>query len=919
MQTIALPALRRVTRFGWLLLLGMGFPLAAAEPWTSEDVVNTERLGSFTSSPVDPRLVVWEQSAPDKEKNELVTHLFRHDPDQPGRPIQLTRGNESCQHPLFSPDSRRLAFLSARPLPKGKDRPGGDDDGDKPRTQIWLMEQGEPYPLTGFDRAIKDFAWRDTNRIVFLAPESPTHQERDFKERKDGATVVEDEATEPPVRLFEIELSTKAVTRVSTNTDWISTLAVSPDGNHAVTIHQQSLRFEYDNAIRPRYFLTDLRTGARRQIFTDRRFNLLQVQWAPDSRAFYAANAFTTHPKYLQATVAELWRCDLPDASETQVALDWPRGLATETTWFAAGPYLSPTPDGCVALLADGARVKAAQFTRDGPGWKRAWIEGPYATNLLAIKVSGLHGTNHVQFVHSTASQPPQLHAGRLEAGRLTDSRLLSSLNEAWKEKARARTEIVRWKGARGEEVEGLLHYPHAYQPGQRGALVLMTHGGPFGADLDAWADRPAYPIQLHCQRGAFVLQVNYHGSSSYGLEFATSIAGGNLYYELPVADLESGVQTLIDRGLVDPDRVGALGWSNGAILTLAVITHNPGRYKAAASGAGGFEWVADTSITSFGQAFNDYYFGAMPWQDPANYMTNAPYYQADRIRTPLLIFHGDADRSVPFHHGWMQFRALQQRTRTPVRFLTFPGEEHGFKKLAHLKRKVDEELAWFDRYLYGTTPTTEPWIKEGSRLAAVVGRMKAKREGDRWGVVVSGKLVPEIVTFKGIKTGRFEVTAAQYAQFETGRLIPPGRENFPVDGVSFDEARKYCAWLSQLTGATWRLPNATEAAALYEDREGEENTLDVWAGYAANPEDATQLRASAAKAGPDSLLEAVGSHAGTGDDPLFDLGGNVAEWTTDKEGQPVPKGGSADQPKEARNVRAQAAPPYTGFRVVKE
>ena len=54
----------------------------------------------------------------------------------------------------------------------------------------------------------------------------------------------------------------------------------------------------------------------------------------------------------------------------------------------------------------------------------------------------------------------------------------------------------------------------------------------------------------------------------------------------------------------------------------------------------------------------------------------------------------------------------------------------------------------------------------------------------------MGGKLVPEVVTFKGIKVGRFEVTAAQYAQFEPERVVPPGRENFPVAGVSFDEAR---------------------------------------------------------------------------------------------------------------------------------
>jgi dipeptidyl aminopeptidase/acylaminoacyl peptidase len=902
------------------LLLPLAFSLVAAgDEWSTDDLLASERIAHFVVSPTDTRVVVLEKSAPDQDKNEYVSHLFRSGPAPGTEAVQLTRGKESCTNPKFSPDGRLIAFLSERPLPKSKDKADSGSDEDQPKAQIWLLEQGEPYPLTELDRAVKDFGWRDPNHLVFIAQESPAERERELKEKKDDSTVVEDEANEPPVRLFEVELKSKKVTRVSTNADWISDLFVAPDGNHAVTFHNQSLRFEYDNAIRPQYFLTDLRTGERKRIFTDRRFNLSTIEWSPDSRGFFAANAFTTHPKYLQATVTELWRFDVDGARETQVPLDWPNGLASEATEYASGGYLSATPDGFIALLADGARVKPARFTRDSEKWTRVWLEGTLANNLFAVKITSIAGTNHLHFVHTTASTPPQLFAARLEGARVVDVAAITALNDDWKDKPKARIEIVHWKGARDEEIEGLLHYPHDYKPGERRPLVLMIHGGPFDADMDAWGDSWAYPIQLHCQRGAFVLRVNYHGSSSYGLEFASSIAGGDNYYNLPVTDIETGVDALIQRGLVDKDKVGTLGWSNGAILTLALLTHNPTRYRAAASGAGGFEWVADTSITSFGQSFNDYYFGAMPWQNPAAYLTNAPYYQADRIRTPLIIFHGDADTSVPIHHGWMQFRALQQRTKTPVRFVTFPGEEHDLKKLSHLKRKVDEELAWFDRYLYGTAKEPEPWLKEGSPLVALAARTKAKSDNGRFGVLVNAKLVPEVAEFNGIRVGRFEITRAQFSQFDARYAVPAGRENFPASGITFEQARKYCDWLSRLTGEKWRLPNVSEAEKLYEAGDAEENTLDHWAGYAPNPEDADKLRASIATAGAGALLEPVGKFAGAGKEPVFDLGGNVAEWTTDKDGKPVLSGGSANQPKEARTRQPQADPDYTGFRVVKE
>jgi formylglycine-generating enzyme required for sulfatase activity len=231
----------------------------------------------------------------------------------------------------------------------------------------------------------------------------------------------------------------------------------------------------------------------------------------------------------------------------------------------------------------------------------------------------------------------------------------------------------------------------------------------------------------------------------------------------------------------------------------------------------------------------------------------------------------------------------------------------------------VDEELAWFERYLYGTAKEPEPWLKEGSPLAALVARAKAKSDRGRLGVVTKANLIPEVAGFKGIKVGRFEVTHAQFAQFDANHAVPLGRENFPASGVTFEQARKYCTWLSELTEEKWRLPNSEEAAKLYEAGETEENTLDHWAGYAPNPEDSARLRASIAPAGAGALLEPVGRFAGAGKEPVFDLGGNVAEWTTDKDGKPVLSGGSADQPKEARARQPQADRDYSGFRVVKE
>jgi formylglycine-generating enzyme required for sulfatase activity len=96
------------------------------------------------------------------------------------------------------------------------------------------------------------------------------------------------------------------------------------------------------------------------------------------------------------------------------------------------------------------------------------------------------------------------------------------------------------------------------------------------------------------------------------------------------------------------------------------------------------------------------------------------------------------------------------------------------------------------------------------------------------------------------------------------------------------------------------------------------ENTLDSWAGYAVNADDERRLASLVDGLGAGALLKPVGSYPGTGDEPLFDLGGNVAEWVTAKDGTGKAMGGSADRPADAKST-AKARPAYVGFRVVAE
>ena len=542
-------------------------------------------------------------------------------------------------------------------------------------------------------------------------------------------------------------------------------------------------------------------------------------------------------------------------------------------------------------------------------------MTGTHVDRLFALAAAG--DGKSVIFARSAADFPTKWYHASLDGATVDDPEQIVSLNESLCKRERAHVEAIRWKGAQEEDVEGLLYYPHGYKQGVKAPLVVMIHGGPAAADLDCWDETWSYAANLLCQRGAFVLKPNYHGSSNYGLKWQESIGGGK-YLDLEPTDIDRGVDHLIGRGLVDPARLGLFGWSNGAIITNELTTRTS-RYKAAVTGAGSIEYVSDWALCEFGDAFDRFYFGKSPLEDPQLYVRKSPFFRLDKVRTPTLILFGTEDRTVAVHQGWVHFRGLQQLGKAEVRFVTFPGEKHGLKKLAHRRRKLEEELAWFDRHLFGSSKEEEPALKPDSPLAWALERKGARREGTRFGQMEQGVLVPETVAYNGLQLGRFEVTRAQFAAYDPRFNVEPGRENYPASGLTYEQAQAYVQWMSKTTSRPYRLPTEAEADELYDAGDGGENTLDFWAGYAPNPDDGARLRARAAELGPGGLLREVGAGRGAGTGELvFDLGGNVAEWVTLKDGKGAVRGGSADRSTDGKRAAANnAGPEYRGCRVV--
>ncbi len=879
----------------------------APKPLTVADVVDLEDAGSFDISPAG-EWTAWIKTVSDKGKNVKVGNLFLTSLADTVT-LQLTRGKDGARSPRFSPDGAKLAFLSA----VGK---------DKPQIYIYDMRGGAPEKLTSAERGVSGYKWRSGGEILFVAEEDSTLRERKLTGKKDDVIVVADQEHYGPARLFSISLEKKEIKRLTSNDGVISEFAVSPDGRSAVLAENIDIDYGYDHRTRPVQRLLDLDTGEAREIFTEVFVDPSRFAWAHDGKGFYFRRDMSSDPTDDYVSISHLWYYDMMSGELRQVTGFWERGLGMGGGYHVAG-------DGILVTLADGSRNRLAFIRRKGSGFTHELVTSP---SSLQIRMQAARpSSRRVVYMIADASTVPRVMTAELKGGKLKGERELVKINAAAKGRFFAASEIVTWTGARGDQVAGILYYPRGYEAGRSYPLMVDLHGGPSGADLDFFSERwSSYPHLLG-GRGIAVLQVNYHGSGNFGLEWVESIKGH--YYEYEVPDILAGVDMLVGKGIAHPDSLGIMGWSNGSILAIASCLETD-RFKVLCAGAGDVNWTSDYGNCAFGAGFDNAYFGGPPWEMPDVYIEKSPLFRMHTMKTPTLIMFGSQDTSVPTEQGWEHFRAMQQSEAAPVRFILFPGSGHGPTKLSHRKRKMEEELSWIDRYLLGREKEINEAFDEKSPLAYELKKAEVKRAGRLLGEMAlgageksaDGVLVPEtaeIEALAGVKVGRFEVTRAQYAAFDTTYQIPEGKENWPASGITFEQAADYCRRLSEKTGRKFRLPKEQEMEKLITAAAGNasnENNLDWWAGYALTPDEVPYLMVKVAELEKHgSLLKECGSFPAMGkkDQPgVWDLTGNVAEWTVTEGGKGKVVGFSAVSPTDKRCEYSPPPPVYVGFRV---
>jgi len=634
-------------------------------------------VGSPKISP-DGRRVVYEQTRTDWDANAFDTDLWIVDVGT-GEPHLLSTTGHSCNSAEWSPDGKWIAFASDRPgsLPKSTDG----------KRQLWLMpaDGGEAQQLTKMEKGVGGFVWSpDSQRIAFSAEAPEPKTMKDRKESFGDYQVIHADYQMSHLWLIDLP-KTDAAGRMSppgapkelTKEDTFSVeeFSFSPDGTKIAFSAKKDpdLISEGSKDI----YVVVVADGAKKKI-VDTPGPDSDPKWSPDGKqiAYVTANG----AKYFFYANQKIAIVDAAGGTPRVVsdAFDEDADLLR---WAPEGIYFSGLQKMSSALyLLDPQSGKLKKMTTPG--------------SEVAAQFTFSKDFKQVAYRGAGANQYAEIYAGALSAGT---PKKLTSAGEQESGFTVAQREVVRWRSGDGTEIEGVLYKPADFSPTKKYPLLVVIHGGPTGIDMPLLNADRYYPIERVVAKGALVLRPNYRGSAGYGEKFRAlnvrNLGVGDY------ADVISGVDYLIGQGLVDKDRVGSMGWSEGGYIS-AFITTSSSRFKAVSVGAGISDWMtyyANTDITPF----TPQYLRATPWDDPEVYRVTSPITYISKAKTPTLIQHGGSDHRVPIANGFELRQALEDHG-VPVKMVVYDGFGHPINKPKQQRAVMEENENWFGHYIWG-------------------------------------------------------------------------------------------------------------------------------------------------------------------------------------------------------------------------
>ena len=285
---------------------------------------------------------------------------------------------------------------------------------------------------------------------------------------------------------------------------------------------------------------------------------------------------------------------------------------------------------------------------------------------------------------------------------------LLSNANPQQKNYNWGNIELVKWTSLDGKELTGMLVKPENFDPAKKYPMIVNFY------------EKSSNRLHSHRAPSPGRSTINYSFYASRGY----LIFNPDVYYRIGYPGESAyncvipGVTSLIEKGFVDKDNIGVQGHSWGG-YQIAYLVTKTNIFKAAESGApvpnmisayGGIRWWTGLS-RQFQYEHTQSRIGGTPWEYPARYIENSPIFNIDKINTPLLIMHNDADGHVPWYQGIEFFMSLRRLSK-PAWFLNYNGEPHWpLKRQNRLDFNI-RMAQFFDHYLKGAAKPV--WMERG-------------------------------------------------------------------------------------------------------------------------------------------------------------------------------------------------------------
>jgi dipeptidyl aminopeptidase/acylaminoacyl peptidase len=653
--------------------------------FTIDDLLKVRRVSDPQISP-DGKTIAFTVADTDKAANKRVTQIYLL-PTDGGDPRAITNEPQSSLSPRWSPDGKRIAFISAR-------------DGE---SQIWTIEPetGTVKKITNISTGADAPLWSpDGKWIAFTSEVYPACDNDDCNKRMaDKAAASKVKAKIADQLLFRHWNTWKDGKRSHVfvvSTDSGQTKDLTPGNydappfslggplDYAFSPDSKELAFarntdrDQARSTNGDLFVVPVTGGEARRITNENPANDLSPLYSPDGR--YIAYRAQSKPGF----ESDRWKLMLYDRKTGQShALTEQFDASIESFCFA--------PDGQRVYFAalDQGRQPIYELPLGGGPGKKLINDG--FNDEFQVSPDG----RTLVFTRQSLARPVEIYKANSIGAGVTQ---LTKINDAFLADFNLKpAEEVTWEGAAGAKVSGFITKPANFTAARKWPLIVLIHGGPQGSWNDAWSYR--WNPQVFAAAGYVVFTPNPRGSFGYGQRFVDEISGdwgGKVY-----TDILNGVSYVAAMPYVDRDHIGAAGGSYGGYMVNWIEGHNNDprvKFSALVSHAGVYNLTSMYGATEE-LWFAEWEFKGMPWTNPEMYSKWSPNMFVKDFKTPLLVIHGELDYRVPIGEGLQLFTALQ-RQGVESKLLVYPDEGHWVLKPQNSELWYSTVLEWFDGHL---------------------------------------------------------------------------------------------------------------------------------------------------------------------------------------------------------------------------